>query len=136
MDMSDNPLERWHQIVMAQDIAALDDFLADEVVFHSPILHTPQRGKQLVTRYLSAALRVFFNPSVRVLRKIVVSSDGMFEFETQIDGITVNVVDIMSWDDAGRIVEFKVLVRPLKAIQLTQQRMAAMLGSDLHRPVK
>jgi hypothetical protein len=125
--VTDDPIDRWHQIVMAQDAAALNDFLADDAVFYSPIVHTPQRGKQLVIRYLSAALRVFFNPSVRVLRKIVGPSDGMFEFETQIDGITVNVADILSWNEAGRVVEFKVMVRPLKAIQLTQQRMAAML---------
>jgi len=123
-NMIANPVDRWHRIVLAQDRHALPDLLADDVVFLSPIVHTPQRGKALVTRYLSAALRVFFNPTFRCVRKIVGESDGAFEFETEVDGIVVNAVDLMSWDDAGRITEFKVMVRPLKAIQLTQQKMS------------
>jgi len=79
--------------------------------------------------YLSAAFRVFFNPTFRYVREIVGASDAMLEFETEIDGILVNGVDIIRWNDAGQIVDFKVMVRPLKAINLIHQKMAAMLQS-------
>ena len=127
--MNDDPIEQWHRIAISQDPAQLDAFLDEDAVFHSPIVHTPQRGKALVTRYLSAALRVFFNPSFRCIRKIVGPSDGVFEFEVEIEGVYVNVIDILHWNEAGRVVEFKVMVRPLKAIQLVQQKMMAMLQS-------
>jgi hypothetical protein len=98
-----------------------------EAVFLSPVVHAPQRGKTLCAMYLSAAFQVFFNPSFRYVREIVGKSDAMLEFETEIDGILVNGVDIIKWNEAGRIVEFKVMLRPLKAVNLIHQRMAAML---------
>ena len=87
-------------------------------------------GRRLTSAYLSAAFHVFFNPSFRYVREIVGPSDAMLEFETEIDGILVNGVDIIRWNEAGRIVEFKVMLRPLKAIQLIHQRMAAMLQAN------
>jgi len=79
--------------------------------------------------YLSAAFRVFFNPTFRYVREIVGVSDAMLEFETEIDGILVNGVDVIRWNDAGQIVDFKVMLRPLKAINVVHQKMAAMLHS-------
>lgn len=133
--MIDNPVERWHQIVVTQNPDALNDLLADDAVFYSPIVYAPQRGRQLVREYLTAALDVFFNPSFRCVRKIVSPRDGLFEFEVEIDGIFVNAVDLLKWDDSARIVEFKVMVRPLKAIEVTQARMAAMLQARQARAV-
>jgi hypothetical protein len=98
-------------------------------VFVSPIVHTPQRGKAITAAYLGAAFAVFFNPSFRYVREIVGEHDAALEFETEIDGITVNGVDLIKWNAAGRIVEFKVMVRPLKAINLIHERMAALLQS-------
>ena len=83
-----------------------------------------------MARYLGAAFQVFFNPTFRYVREIVGASDAMLEFETVIDGVQVNGVDLIKWNDAGRIVEFKVMLRPLKAINLIHQRMAAMLQAD------
>jgi len=77
--------------------------------------------------YLSAALHVFLNPTFRYVREIVGASDAMLEFETEIDGILVNGVDIIRWNEAGQIVDFKVMIRPLRAINLIHQKMAAML---------
>lgn len=79
--------------------------------------------------YLGAAFRVFFNPTFRYIREIVGESDAMLEFETEIDGILVNGVDIIRWNAAGQIVDFKVMLRPLKAINVIHQKMAAMLQS-------
>ena len=127
--LSTHPIDAWHHLVRAPDLAGLDALLADDAVFVSPIVHTPQRGKALAKAYLSAAFRVFFSPSFRYVREIRGPSDAMLEFETTIDGTLVNGVDIVKWNEAGRIVEFKVMVRPLKAIQLVHERMAAMLAA-------
>lgn len=125
--MTDHVLETWHRLVRTQDPSGLDALLADDAVFYSPVVHTPQRGKKLVVLYLSAAFHVFFNPTFRYVREIAGASDAMLEFETEIDGVLVNGVDLIKWNNAGRIVEFKVMLRPLKAINLIHQRMAAML---------
>jgi hypothetical protein len=127
--MTGHPLETWHQLVRAHDPSGLDALLAEDAVFHSPVVHTPQRGRKLASWYLSAAFHVFFNPSFRYVREIVGPSDAMLEFETEIDGILVNGVDLIRWNESGQIVDFKVMLRPLKAINLIHQRMAAMLQS-------
>jgi hypothetical protein len=121
-------------MVRAHDPSGLDTLLADDAVFYSPIVHAPQRGRELTTMYLTAAFHVFFNPTFRYVREIVGPSDAMLEFETVIDGITVNGVDIIRWSEAGRIVEFKVMIRPLKAINLIHERMAAMLQARAPGP--
>jgi hypothetical protein len=126
---AEHPLEAWHRLVRTQDPSGLNTLLADDAVFHSPVVHTPQRGRALAAGYLSAAFRVFFNPSFRYVREIIGPSDAMLEFETEIDGVRVNGVDIIRWNGAGQIVDFKVMIRPLKAINLIHQRMAAMLAS-------
>jgi hypothetical protein len=127
--MIEHPLEVWHRLVRTQDAAGLNALLAEDAVFHSPVVHTPQRGRKLAVWYLSAAFRVFFNPSFRYVREVVGPSDAVLEFETEIDGVSVNGVDIIKWNDSGQIVDFKVMLRPLKAINLIHQRMAAMLQS-------
>ena len=127
--MTEHPLETWHRLVRTQDPSGLPLLLADDPVFYSPVVHTPQRGEKLATWYLSAAFNVFFNPSFRYVREIVGASDAMLEFETEVDGILVNGVDLVKWNDAGQIVEFKVMLRPLKAINVIHQRMGAMLQS-------
>jgi hypothetical protein len=127
--MNEHPLETWHRLVRTQDSSGLDALLADDAVFYSPVVHAPQRGKALAAGYLSAAFAVFFNPTFRYVREIVGTSAAMLEFETDIDGVLVNGVDLIKWNDTGHIVEFKVMLRPLKAIHLVQQRMAAMLQS-------
>ena len=125
--MEAHPLDTWHRLVRNQDPSGLPALLAEDAVFHSPVVHTPQRGRALATAYLGAAFQVFFNPSFRYVREIVGPTDAMLEFETEIDGISVNGVDLIRWNEAGQIVDFKVMIRPLKAINLIHQRMAAML---------
>jgi SnoaL-like domain len=120
-------LETWHRLVRDQDAAGLNDLLADETVFYSPVVHTPQRGKQLTTMYLTAALHVFGNESFRYVREIAGENDAVLEFEVEIEGIVVNGVDMLKWNDHGQIIEFKVMLRPLKAVNLIHQKMAEML---------
>lgn len=125
--MTPSALVRWHAALAARDPRALDALLADDVVFHSPVVHTPQAGKAITTLYLTAALHVFVNPTFRYVRQVIGAKDAVLEFEVTIDGIVVNGVDMIRWNDAGRITDFKVMVRPLKAINLLHQKMAAML---------
>jgi len=125
--VSIHPITAWHQVVKDRNLARLDTLLDNEAVFVSPIVHTPQRGKKLAIMYLAAAFDVFLNPTFRYVREIIGDSDAMLEFETEIDDVLVNGVDIIKWNESGRIVEFKVMIRPLKAIGLIHQRMSAVL---------
>lgn len=125
--MTSNTIESWHQIVKTRNVAGLNALLAENVVFHSPVVHTPQVGKAVTRLYLTAALSVLFNESFRYVREIVAERNAVLEFVVEIDGISVNGVDMISWDDEGRIVDFKVMLRPLKAINLIHQKMGAML---------
>ena len=128
--MTVDTLAKWHEVVEHRDARGLDSLLAEQVVFHSPVVHTPQAGKAITTQYLSAAFRVFFNESFRYVREVAARRDAVLEFEVEIDGIHVNGVDMIRWDDEGQIVEFKVMLRPLKAITLIHQKMAAMLQAQ------
>ncbi len=128
--MTEHPIAAWHRLVREHDPRGLDALLDVDAVFLSPVVHTPQRGRKQAAMYLTAAFHVFFNPTFRYVREIVGPSDAMLEFETEIDGVLVNGVDIIRWNEAGRIVEFKVMLRPLKAINVVHQRMAAMLRAD------
>ena len=128
--MTDHPIEIWHRIVRQRDPSALMSLLAEDAVFYSPVVHTPQHGRKQVAAYLGAAFHVFFNPTFHYVRDIVGASDAMLEFETELDGIQINGVDLIKWNEAGQIVEFKVMIRPLKAITMVHQRMAALLQSD------
>ncbi|MEO7251772.1 MAG: nuclear transport factor 2 family protein [Arenimonas sp.] len=125
--MSINPVGKWHEIVRTKDIVALESLLAEKVVFHSPVVHSPQPGRAITLKYLAAAFQAIFNESFRYVREIVGERDAALEFEVEIDGIRVNGVDLIAWNEAGEIVDFKVMVRPLKAINLVHQKMAEML---------
>ncbi len=128
--MTAETIAAWHRVVAARDARALDALLAPEVVFHSPVVHTPQVGKAVTALYLTAALHVFGNPTFHYTREVIGAHDAVLEFEVTIDGIVVNGVDMIRWNDAGRIVDFKVMIRPLKAINVIHQKMAAMLQAN------
>ena len=127
--MSTDPrIARWHAYMTGgSDPALLAEMLAEDAVFHSPVVHTPQAGKAKVMAYLGAAAVVLGNDSFRYVREIVGTHDAVLEFETTIDGIVINGVDLIRWNDQDQITDFKVMVRPLKAINLLHQLMAAQL---------
>ena len=126
--MPTTALAAWHQIVADRSPRGLAALLADDVVFYSPIVHTPQVGKPITTQYLAAALHVFGNDTFRYVREVVGEHDAVLEFMVEIEGISVNGVDMIKWNDGGQLVEFKVMLRPLKAVNLIHQKMAAMLA--------
>ena len=122
-----SPIAAWHQVMQSRDPAALSALLDESVVFHSPVVHTPQRGKPVTFQYLMGAMQVLNNASFRYEREIVGERQALLEFSTEIDGIVINGIDLIRWNEAGLIVDFKVMVRPLKAVNLLHQRMGAML---------
>ncbi|MEM7535253.1 MAG: nuclear transport factor 2 family protein [Chloroflexota bacterium] len=121
-------IQTWHEIIKTRDPADLDTILADEVVFHSPVVHTPQVGKQITMLYLSAAAQVLGGEQFEYVREVYGEHDAILEFETDLDGIHLNGVDMIRWNDDGQIVDFKVMVRPLKAVNKVHQMMGAMLA--------
>ena len=127
--MSSGPIAIWHRLVKERDAQGLDGLLAADAVFYSPVVHTPQVGKAITKKYLTAAFHVFFNESFRYVRELSDERNAVLEFELELDGITINGVDMIRWNDAGKITEFKVMLRPLKAVNLIHQKMAAMLNS-------
>jgi hypothetical protein len=127
MLMLPGPIEMWHHLVEKRDTRGLDALLADEAVFYSPVVHTPQVGKAITKKYLAAAFHVFFNESFRYVRELQGDRDAILEFEVKLDGISVNGVDMIKWNEAGKITEFKVMLRPLKAVNLIHQKMAETL---------
>ncbi|MEN6467334.1 MAG: nuclear transport factor 2 family protein [Smithella sp.] len=125
--MIENTIATWHKLVETKDAAGLDDILAENVVFHSPVVHTPQAGKPITTLYLTAALRVLNNDTFKVLREVISGNNAVLEFQTVIDGISINGVDMITWGEDGRITDFKVMIRPLKAVNMVHKMMGDML---------
>lgn len=121
-------IERWHETVLSGDPSRLEALLAEDVVFLSPIVHAPQRGKAITTKYLTAALAVLAGPGFRYVEQWIGATSAVLEFVTVIGGVEVNGVDIIGWNAEGQIDCFKVMVRPLKAIDAVRQRMAAALA--------
>jgi len=128
--VSGDNLARWHAYMHGgSDPAVLADMLAEDAVFHSPVVHTPQVGKAIVMAYLVAASHVLGNDNFHYVRELVDGDEMMLEFVTELDGITINGVDIIRWGADGKIHDFKVMVRPLKAINKVWEMMAAQLAS-------
>jgi hypothetical protein len=125
--MAIDTLEKWHELLRTKSTQSLDLLLADDVIFHSPVVHAPQRGKAITTQYLTAAMHVFSSDSFRYIRELKGPRDAVLEFQLELDGIEINGVDMIRWNDEGRITDFKVMLRPLKAVHLIQEKMAALL---------
>ena len=122
-------LDQWHAIVKSRDTSRLVELLAEDVVFHSPVVHTPQVGRAITAKYLEAALVVLNTPDFKYLASCSQGDMSVLEFETRIDGVMINGVDIIRWTaDGRRITSFKVMIRPLKAINAVHAAMGRMLA--------
>ncbi|SRR6266567_1780463 len=131
--MIEQVVERW-QRYLAHDLPeGLDGLLADDVVFYSPIVYTPQRGKDITALYLQAAAQTLPGNAVdgafRYTKKVLSGDTAMLEFETTVDRKYVNGVDIIRCDNAGRIAEIRVMIRPLQAVSVVHEKMRAALES-------
>jgi hypothetical protein len=116
-------ISNWKRFFSTGALPELEACLAEEVIFESPVVHRPQVGKAITVKYLYSGQRVFYNPSFVYVREWTASNSCVLELQTVIDGISINGVDIISWNDDNKITRFKVMIRPLKAIQLVHQLM-------------
>lgn len=124
-------LAAWHRAVAAgSPEELLSELIAEDAVFHSPVVHTPQVGRAKVMLYLGAAGQVFADTGFTYVRELVDGPEACLEFTATIDGIEVNGIDLIRFDLEGRIVDFKVMVRPLKAINMLWQKMAESLQNS------
>lgn len=125
--MSADPVADWHAYMRAGDVSLLDALIAEDCVFRSPAVHTPQVGKAITLKYLIAAAQVLGNPSFRYTGEWRGERSAVLEFECEVGGKQVNGVDIIRWNDAGQIDDFKVMVRPLKALHAVVEEMGTRL---------
>ena len=125
--MTNKTINAWHDFVKTADSSAFYAFLAEDVSFHSPVVHTPQQGRAITLAYLQAAHDVLSGGGFNYVRELVTENDAVLEFNAEIKGIQVNGVDMISWDEQGKITDFKVMIRPLKAVNMIHQEMAAKL---------
>ncbi|SOC49613.1 SnoaL-like domain-containing protein [Blastococcus aggregatus] len=128
----DDVIARWHRYMTGELPGGLDGLLADDVVFYSPVVYTPQRGKAVTTQYLQAAAGTLAGGdggTFRYTKEVRAGDTAVLEFETSVDGKYVNGVDIIRCDDTGRIVEFRVMLRPLQAINAVHEQMGRSLAA-------
>ena len=122
-------LDQWHDIARTHDLAQLHALIDADAVFESPVVHRPQVGRELVVAYLAGALAVLGGPAFRYTGEWRNGDGAVLEFETVIDGVTINGVDIIQLTgDGQRIAAFKVMIRPLKAVNLVHRLMGEQLG--------
>jgi len=126
--MQPKAIRDWHDFARSRDPALLETLIADDAVFQSPAVHAPQQGRAIVVKYLASAMEVLGNPDFRYVGEWIAEGSAVLEFETNIDGVFVNGVDIIHWDNDDRIIRFKVMVRPMKALTIVIPRMAERLS--------
>lgn len=126
--MSGDPIARWHAFVERRDPTLLDALLADDVVFRSPAVHRPQEGRAITARYLVAAMQVLGTADFAYTGEWRAERSAVLEFRTRLGGLDVHGIDMIAWDEGGRITDFTVMVRPLKALHAVVEHMAAALA--------
>jgi hypothetical protein len=126
-------LDKWYGYMKSHDHAALWELLHPDAVFESPVVHTPQRGRDITFKYLASAEQVLGGPGFSYVGEWRSERGAVLEFETEIDGIKLNGVDIITFGEDGRIIHFKVMVRPLKAINLLHRLMGEQLAMQQGR---
>lgn len=119
-------LARWHDVVRRRDAAGLPGLIAEDAVFRSPAVHTPQEGRDVVVGYLTAAFTVL-GPGLTYEREWLGDDSAVLQFRTVVGGLDVSGVDIISWDEDGQIVDFTVMVRPAAALTVVIEHMGAEL---------
>lgn len=126
--MNEAYVERWHAYTKSHDEKMLWDMLHPDVVFESPVVHTPQRGREITFKYLKAAFVVLGGDGFRYVAEWRNDTGAILEFEKAIEGIRINGIDMITWDAQGQITGFKVMVRPLKAMNMLHQMMGSQLA--------
>ncbi|WP_448212509.1 nuclear transport factor 2 family protein [Colwellia sp. MEBiC06753] len=121
-------LEQWHKMVTNRDASQLSQLIAENAALHSPVVHRPIEGKAMVKLYLTAAFHTFLNKHFQYVREFQANNSVVLEFTTEIDGIFINGIDMITWNNEGLITEFKVMIRPLKAVHLINDKMTELIN--------
>ena len=129
MSKAKNLIHKWHEVIESDDLRMLDEIIADDAVFSSPVVFKPLEGKEMTMMYLHAAGQSFNMEKFKYTKEIHDGMNSVLEFETYIDDISVNGVDIIEWNEDGEICNFKVMIRPFKAVQKVQEKMIEALES-------
>lgn len=125
-----NSIAAWHKLFEDPKLKALEGLLDKNATFYSPLVFKPKEGRKLTAFFLKNAHSMFFadgNTTFKYVREIHSETDSMLEFTCEIEGVLINGVDIIKWNEEGKIQEFKVMLRPNKAIELVKTKMAALL---------
>lgn len=125
----ENPISKWHQVVELRDYNLLKEILSENVIFYSPIIYTPQKGKSITLNYLVAASEVFNSSNFKYTKEIINNKFASLEFKLTIDDTEINGIDLISWNEEGLITEFKVFIRPLQGVNLIHKLMQKMLDN-------
>ena len=129
MSKAKNLIHKWHEVIECDDLKMLDEIIADDAVFSSPVVFKPMEGKEITMMYLHAAGQSFNMEKFKYTKEIHDDMNSVLEFETYIDDISVNGVDMIEWNEDGKISNFKVMIRPFKAVQKVQEKMIEALES-------
>ena len=121
--------KKWHAVALSSDEAAISALLHDDAVFESPVVHTPQRRKPITVKYLASAGKVFSNTGFHYVGEWEGKNSLILEFNAEINGIKIDGIDMITWDETGLITNFKVMVRPLKAVNMLHQKMGEILAA-------
>lgn len=121
-------ISNWHESINKRDASKLGSMLSDNTVLHSPVIHTPIQGKKMVSMYLQAAFHTFLTDDFRYVKEFVNGQTAVLEFQLTLNGIEVNGIDMITWNDDQQITEFKVMIRPFKALNMINDQMTAMLA--------
>jgi len=127
MDMLPEGLAKWHKFVGEQDIQALSEALADDVIFRSPVLWKPKSGRDTAILYLSSAARVLEDFAYH--RQFLGDNAVVLEFSARVGSMGLKGVDIIQFNDAGQISDFEVMVRPATGLQALGAAMAQQLAN-------
>ena len=132
-----HPIKKWYELIKSNDKDKFDDLLDENCIFYSPVVFTPIKGREMTKMYLMAAGGVFGegpakgeeskSKPFKYIKEVIDKNSAVLEFESTIDGIYINGIDLVSWNDQGKITEFKVIVRPLQAVNKLHEQMQNML---------
>ena len=128
--MSSNPIKKWHQVVQEKNFELLESILDDSVVFYSPVVFTPQKGKKITLMYLSSVAMVFNVDSFSYTHEVIDGNMASLEFELELEGIHINGLDLITWNKDQKITEFKVFIRPLQGLNALHKLMGMALKSS------
>ena len=129
MENAKSLIKKWHKVIETDNLELLNDIIADNAIFSSPVVFKPMEGKEITMMYLNAAGESFDMEKFEYTKEIHDGMNSVLEFETYIDEISVNGVDMIEWNEYGKISNFKVMIRPYKAVQKVQEKMIEALDN-------